>query len=430
MRTEVIIPETWKPKSLGNLCSLLNGFAFKPRDWSSTGTPIIRIQNLNGGMDFNYYKGPIPTDYEIEPGTLLFAWSGNRSTSFGPFIWKGPRGLLNQHIFKVFPSDGVDPDWFYFALDDVRQRVERDAHGAIGLVHVRRGELQSYLVLTPEEAEQKAIARVLQNLDDVIQQTAVGIEKLKEIKAGLLHDLLTRGIDENGQLRDPIRHPEQFKDSPLGKVPADWEVKPLDALCSHIGSGITPTGGHKVYRKDGVLFVRSQNVTFDGLLLEDVAFIDDHIHEAMRRSEIFPHDVLLNITGASIGRCCPFPDKLGPANVNQHVCSIRLTPSPSESDAVYLAAFLGSSFGKSQIERLNAGSNRQGLNYAQIRSFIIHWPKPEERERIFAVLRAIPNRIKSETAFHRKLTLIKQGLLHNLLTGRVRVPMKRHEGKL
>lgn len=94
------IPKEWKIQPLKNLCDLLNGLAFKPEDWSEFGLPIIRIQNLNRGMDFNYFDGIVPGAYIITPGTILFSWSGNRGTSFGPFIWHGPTGALNQHIFN------------------------------------------------------------------------------------------------------------------------------------------------------------------------------------------------------------------------------------------------------------------------------------------------------------------------------------------
>jgi type I restriction enzyme, S subunit len=110
-------PVDWLRVPLGALCELTNGFAFKPSDWESDGVPIIRIQNLNGGQDFNYFDGSfVPEKFVVRAGDLLFSWSGNRGTSFGPYIWKGPDGYLNQHIFKVQPADAVNPRWLYYAL--------------------------------------------------------------------------------------------------------------------------------------------------------------------------------------------------------------------------------------------------------------------------------------------------------------------------
>jgi len=184
-------PRNWTLQRLGQMCELLNGLAFKPTDWSSTGLPIIRIQNLNRGEEFNYYDGVVADKYYIDPGTLLFSWSGNRGTSFGPFIWPGPRGILNQHIFKVTPKPGVRQRWFYYALDEIRQRVERVAHGGSGLVHIRRSDLCEYLIATPDEKEQERIENTIATHDERIDQEEAYLSKLKAIKKGLMQDLLT-----------------------------------------------------------------------------------------------------------------------------------------------------------------------------------------------------------------------------------------------
>ncbi|NIA09670.1 MAG: restriction endonuclease subunit S, partial [Nitrospiraceae bacterium] len=188
------IPKEWEVNRLGKICELLNGLAFKPSDWSSTGIPIIRIQNLNQGTEFNYFDGVIPDKYIIPPGTLLFSWSGNRGTSFGPFIWSGPTGVLNQHIFKVIPREGIRLHWFCYSLDDVRQRVEKAAHGGSGLVHIKRSDLTSYLVATPDEKEQKQIEETISSHDARIRTEEQYRDKLKLQKKGLMHDLLTGKI--------------------------------------------------------------------------------------------------------------------------------------------------------------------------------------------------------------------------------------------
>lgn len=196
------IPREWDVRALGELCSLLNGLAFKPEHWNDTGLPIIRIQNLNGGTDFNFFSGRVRADYIVPPGTLLFSWSGNRGTSFGPFVWSGPTGILNQHIFRVMPSPGVRQGWLYYALDDVRQRTERHAHGGSGLVHVRRGDLQAYSIATPGEFEQRRIERVLEEHDARIRAEEAYRNKLQLLKKGLMQDLLT------GRVRVPVSESE------------------------------------------------------------------------------------------------------------------------------------------------------------------------------------------------------------------------------
>lgn len=216
-------------------------------------------------------------------------------------------------------------------------------------------------------------------------------------------------------MREVLVKTEEFKDSPLGEIPHDWDAVSIDEIAVHVGSGITPRGGSNVYTKEGILFIRSQNVTFSGLLLDDVAYINLRTHESMKRSEIFAHDVLINITGASIGRCCPVPQGLGTTNVNQHVCAIRLF-NPNRQDAIFLSSVLASHIGQSQIDRLNAGGNREGLNYQQLRSFIIPFPPPEERACIAEILDTVDKAIARTSSLIIKLKQTKAGLLQDLLT--------------
>jgi type I restriction enzyme S subunit len=135
-----------------------------------------------------------------------------------------------------------------------------------------------------------------------------------------------------------------------------------------IGSGITPRGGQAVYKQEGIPLIRSQNVLNNRLDLSDVAYIDDAQHTKMKSSQVCPFDVLLNITGASIGRSCVVPLNLKDANVNQHVCIIRLKES---YDPNFLSSYLNSFYGQKQIQSFQGGGSREGLNYAQIGSFKI-----------------------------------------------------------
>ena len=278
--------------------------------------------------------------------------------------------------------------------------------------------IEAVEIPTPPKPEQAKIAEILSTVDRAIEQTEALISKQQRIKTGLMQDLLTRGIDEHGNLRSEQTH--QFKDSPLGRIPVEWETQTIYELAVHVGSGVTPRGGERVYANDGVLFIRSQNVHFGGLLLFDVAYLPQLIHDSMRRSEVFENDVLLNITGASIGRCCVMPKMKCLANVNQHVCAIRLN-QVIESDAGFLNAVIESNIGQNQILRFNAGGNREGLNYQQVKSFVIPWPKAEERRRLYALLKASEDSKKMTRSDLAKLRYLKTGLMQDLLTGKKRI---------
>ena len=163
-------------------------------------------------------------------------------------------------------------------------------------------------------------------------------------------------------------------------------IFPLTKLKKHttkIGSGSTPKGGEKAYKSNGIPLIRSQNVLTNRLNLSNVALIDEEQHEKMKGSKVQPKDVLLNITGASIGRSCVVPINLLEANVNQHVCILRLRKT---IDGRLLSIFLNSQFGQKQIGSFQSGGSREGLNFQQIGSFDIPMPPLPEQKAIADLL--------------------------------------------
>ncbi|WP_300647201.1 restriction endonuclease subunit S [uncultured Bacteroides sp.] len=150
-----------------------------------------------------------------------------------------------------------------------------------------------------------------------------------------------------------------------------------------VGSGITPRGGAEVYQSEGIPLFRSQNITNEGLLLHDIAYISEEIHKSMSSTRLKPNDVLLNITGASIGRCYYLPNDFTEGNVNQHVCIIRST---SKVLSLYLYYCLVSDLGQQKIYLTQTGANREGLTKEDISNFEFDIPSFEEQGRIVSYL--------------------------------------------
>lgn len=171
----------------------------------------------------------------------------------------------------------------------------------------------------------------------------------------------------------------EYKDSGvewLGKFPAHWIIMSVKYLASRISSGKTPLGGSETYVDEGVTFLRSQNVYDEGLRLEDVVFISRDVDNSMAGSRVQSGDILLNITGASIGRSCLVPDGLFSANVNQHVCVVRLKDA---SQIPFVGWAFKSATIKNQIDIAQNGAAREGLNFDQIgRMIILMPPLPEQ----------------------------------------------------
>jgi type I restriction enzyme S subunit len=199
----------------------------------------------------------------------------------------------------------------------------------------------------------------------------------------------------------------------------EWELSTIGEKTDKVGSGITPTGGARGYRSSGRPFVRSQNVGWGKLLMDDVAFIDDATHETFAATEIQEGDVFLNITGASIGRSAMADLRVVGGNVNQHVCIIR--PHPPQLDAAFLQHVLLSDAGQAQIDSFQAGGNRQGLNFSQIRSMNVLVPPVDEQAAIAAALSDMDAEITALEARRDKTRLLKQGMMQELLTGRTRL---------
>lgn len=193
-------------------------------------------------------------------------------------------------------------------------------------------------------------------------------------------------------------------------------------IAAKITSGVTPEGGSSGYLDSGIPLLRSQNVHFDGLRLDDVAYISTDTHAGMSGSQVKPRDVLLNITGASIGRCTFVPDGFGEGNVNQHVCIIR--PGP-RIDHRFLASFLSSPMGQDQILSTFTGASRQGLSHNDLGLIRIPFPKMK-------VQCEIVGRIEQHDLKHRDLfgciesqiatlTAYRKSLIHECVTGQRRV---------
>jgi len=205
-----------------------------------------------------------------------------------------------------------------------------------------------------------------------------------------------------------------YKTTEVGVIPNDWEVFQLDELIVKVGSGITPTGGANVYKADGRPLVRSQNIGWGKLLLDDIAFIDDETHQTFPNTEIKFNDVFLNISGASIGRSSYANEKLVGGNVNQHVCIIRVIDN--KLNPVFLNLFLLSKNGQKQIDSFQSGGNRQGLNIGQIKTFQIPIPPTlTEQTAIANALSDADALITSLETLIAKKRNIKQGAMQKLL---------------
>jgi len=213
----------------------------------------------------------------------------------------------------------------------------------------------------------------------------------------------------------------------LPKIPRQWLWTNIGSISNFIGSGITPLGGKSVYVDGGIPFIRSQNVYPGELRLDDVSYITPQMHSRMSRTHVMPLDVLLNITGASIGRCTSVPPAFGPANVNQHVCIIRTN---NMINPEFLSWWLNSSFIQKKISNIQRGQTREGLNYSHIRSLPLPLTTVEEQNEIiakfkekFSLMESIKRRLNSIVNLHKKTSIyleyVPRAILDRAFSGKL-----------
>ena len=185
-------PGNWRQHRIEELCSFTNGRGFKASEWSSKGLPIIRIQNLNGSRDFKYFGGEVKARWLVEEGDLLFAWAGVKGTSFGPYIWRGPKGVLNQHIYRVAPHEGVVKLWLFEILRQTTHLIEERAQGfKSSLLHVRKRDLGALEVAVPPHSEQLLIADRCNAAREVEAVERSNLEAVIRLKSALMSDLFS-----------------------------------------------------------------------------------------------------------------------------------------------------------------------------------------------------------------------------------------------
>ncbi|MBI9051846.1 MAG: restriction endonuclease subunit S [Anaerolineaceae bacterium] len=283
---------------------------------------------------------------------------------------------VSSEYYAFLVREMARSQWILALAKGIRERSTDFRYSEFG---------NQYYPLPPLD-EQQAIVRYLDYMDKRIQRFIRARKKmiklLNEQKQAVIHQAVTRGLNPDVPLK-----PSGVEW--LGDIPEHWEVIKLKYLASKFGSGITPKGGAQVYKTEGIPLLRSQNIHFTGLKLEKVAFIEKELHQILSNTHVKPADVLLNITGASIGRTCSVPMDFSDGNVNQHVCIIR--PIKSKINSGYLSSYLSTPMIQKIIMISSTGASREGLTLDKLRSFEILLPPRNEQDDILEAIKEKTN---------------------------------------
>ncbi|MYA37200.1 MAG: hypothetical protein F4030_00700 [Gammaproteobacteria bacterium] len=281
---------------------------------------------------------------------------------------------------------------------------------------INSSELKQWPILYPKEkAEQAKIAEVLSTLDLAIKQTEALIAKQQRIKKGLMQDLLTRGIDEHGNLRSEQTH--EFKDSQLGRIPVEWEVRCLNQ-CVHADApicyGILMPGQGVDY---GVPVIKVKDIVGGLIVRDNLLLTDPRIDRQYQRSRLRSGDLVITIRGTT-GRVAVVPPELDGANITQDTARVRLSDNHSARFYFYC---LQSKSAQVQIELYTIGQAVKGINIRDVRLLLLAMPSPNEQERLANRLDDLEKTIFATSLASAKLKSTKAGLMKDLLTGDRRV---------
>jgi len=389
-------PSDWIPRPLGEICEInIGGTPSRDQDrfWAQgeDGYPWVAISDMGPKLitktnERITKKGVINSNAKsVRAGTTLMSFK----LTLGRMGIAGIDLYTNEAIAAFVPkSKDVDSKWLYHFLPEIV--MSATAEQAIKGQTLNKKKLNSLTAYLPSDYEQRRIAEILDTIDEVIQKTEALISKLKAMKQGLLHDLLTRGLDKNGKLRDPKVHPKQFKDSPLGRIPKEWDVRPL---------GVTAT------------LQRGFDLPIQDRRAGDVPIfgsngIDGHHNE----SRVSRPGVITGRSG-SIGFVYYTDTNFWPLNTTLYVKEFH---GNRPKFIRLLLEFL-------RLDRFTAATGVPSLNRNFVHPIEVTVPEPAEQDRIVDVVEAHDARIRTEEQYRDKLTLQKKGLMHDLLTGKVRV---------
>ena len=373
-------------------------------EYIDDGVPCIRVVDLTKAKinkkTLIKASDEISNSYRktiLEEGELMIALRGEIGLT--QLVFEELVGCnLTRGVARVSPNKNLYDTRFLCAFLNsakVRQEFDRRKNGS-ALKEIPISELKKFPVLFPELKEQQKIADFLTSVDTKISQLTEKHRLLKDYKKGVIQQIFSQQI--------------RFKDDD-GNVLPEWSYKKLSKITSKVGSGSTPRGGQEAYTSNGVIFIRSQNVYDNKLDLRKIVFIPQSTHTKMKGSKVQKHDVLLNITGASIGRSCVVPKKFEEGNVNQHVCIIRTN---TELDPYYLQFFLSSYLGQKIIFQSQAGGGREGLNFESIKLFKIPLPSVKEQQKIAQFLQSLDKKIDAVNDQIKQTKLFKKGLLQQM----------------
>ena len=243
----------WEYKKLGEVATYINGYAFKPDQWKESGTPIIRIQNLNNpNAPYNYFDGEVPEKVKIQNGDLLISWSA----SLGAYIWNGGKAFLNQHIFKVaFNKTDIDKFFLKYAVTSKLAAMAEQVHGAT-MKHIVKKDFDNTQIPYPPLSTQLAIVSELDKINELIRLKKEQLKDFDNLAQSLFYEMFG----------DPVENEK------------GWEVKKLGEIAKS-AIGLTYKPENVTEELSGTVVLRSSNIQNSILDFNDIVRVNVLVKE-------------------------------------------------------------------------------------------------------------------------------------------------------
>jgi len=420
--------EGWTRKSLGSFTQFIKGITYASEDYckEDEGAIFLTIKcvSKSGGFKLEgikYYRGIIHENEKLKEGDILI--SNTDLTRDGdivgcpimvPFLGTNEVTMSMDLSKLVIDSFQIDSKFLYYKLmtDKVRRFMQDHASGST-VLHLQTKAVPTLELLIPDKKEeQEKIAEILSTIDRAIAQTEAIIAKQQRIKTGLMQDLLTKGIDENGNIRSEATH--KFKDSAIGRIPVEWEVELLDKLGER-GSGHTPNKSHPNYWNGGIKWVSlADSSKLDQIYIFDT---DKEIStQGLKNSSavLHPKGTVILSRDAGVGKSAILGTEMA---VSQHFIVWRCGKNLNNH---YLYYWLQKE--KPKFEGIASGSTIVTIGLQFFRQYQIAIPKLIDEQNIIAeIIKKSDECISKHRCTLEKLKRRKTGLMQDLLTGKVRV---------
>ena len=356
-----------------------------------------------------------------KPTDTLMLWDGERSGLVG----YNRTGVVSSTVAKLSPNEAIDPQYLYFVLLDHFSWIQHRRTGT-GVPHVPKDIGRILRLRYPRTlATQKKIASILASIDTAIGKTEALIAKYQQIKAGLMHDLFTRGVLPNGQLRPPREQaPALYQETVIGWIPREWSIETLADLLAPVPHNIRsgPFGSallkHELV-EDGIPFLGIDNIHVERFDAHFRRFLSERKFRELARYRVRPGDVVITIMG-TVGRCCVIPDTVEIALSSKHLWTMTFDAQRVISDLICWQ-LNHSAWAQAWFRRAMQGGIMDAIQSSTLKTLVVPVPPLEEQKLIHAKYVEVTRRIEQESKNLEKLRKQKLGLMHDLLTGKVDV---------